>query len=101
MSDKSNKDKKSKENTVSYSKLYSLASPRDKLYMVIGHSAAAITGAGLPSFVFLMGEIIDSFNGSEDEMLDAIKKMCVIMVIIGVVIWFFSLIYYTFLLLFS
>lgn len=47
-----------------------------------------------------MGEIIDSF-ASEEEVLKAIKRISLILVGIGVIIWVFSYIYYAFLLMFS
>lgn len=90
----------SENNIVPYSKLYCLASGKDKLYMVIGHVAAVITGIGLPSFVFLMGDVIDSF-ASFDEVLESIRRISLILALIGVVIWIFSYIYYAFLLMFS
>lgn len=90
----------SESSIVPYSKLYCFASRKDKLYMFIGHLAAVITGVGLPSFVFLMGNVIDSF-ASFDEVLDSIKRISLILVLIGIAIWFFSYIYYAFLLMFS
>jgi hypothetical protein len=47
---------------VGYFKLASLASSSDKVLMWVGWSAALITGFGMPSFVFLIGDIIDSFK---------------------------------------
>ena len=48
---------------VPYNKiLLSLADRTDKLFMGFGFFAAALCGLGLPSFVFLFGNIADSFG---------------------------------------
>ena len=51
--------------SVPYSKLYCLASRSDKVLMYIGWFTSMVNGLGLPSFVFLIGNIIDSFNSYE------------------------------------
>ena len=48
--------------SVPYSKLYSLASKSDKTLMYVGWFFAAVTGCGMPSFAFLIGDVIDSFD---------------------------------------
>ena len=102
-SSKDNKKKKKDElQTVPYSKLYCLASGKDKTYMAIGFLSAAVTGVGLPSFVILMGETLDSFGDQDEQsMYDTVARMSLILVIIGVAIWITSYLYYAFLLMFS
>ena len=88
---------------VSYSKLYTFASKSDKILMTIGWSSASIAGFGMPSFVFLIGNIIDSFNptNSPDSTLDTINRMSLIFTLIGLAIWVTSYTMYSFLLIFS
>lgn len=54
---------------------------------------------GLPSFVFLFGDITDSFEGgmNPDAILDAIKRVSLILSIIGLVILFGSYMFFLFL----
>lgn len=91
--------------TVPYSKLYSLATPADKVLMYIGWASAAICGLGMPSFVFLIGDVIDAFDpritGSKEEMLSVIEEMCLIFACVGVGIWILSYVNYAFLIIFS
>ena len=58
--------------SVPYSKLMSLATPHEKRKMYCGWVFAALTGAVLPSFFFLIGDVMDSFGGatSPEEMLN-------------------------------
>lgn len=94
---------KERHKPVPYSKLYCLADRRDKTFMIIGWICACVTGLGLPGFVFLFRDIINSFNPANgpEATLDAIKRVCFIMVMLGIGIWIFSYLYYTMLLLFS
>ena len=89
--------------SMSYSKLYTYASGADKIYFYLGLISAILCGLGVPSFVFLIGDIIDAFNpnSSPEETLDTIKKLSMIFVYIGIGIWFFSYTYYGFLVIFS
>lgn len=50
------------------------ADSTDKTLIRIGYLAAIITGLAMPSFVFIFGDIINSFGGTENTGLDAIKK---------------------------
>lgn len=71
--DREGKTKEAVLPSVPYSKLYSYASKTDKIYLYIGWIASAITGLGMPSFVFLIGNVINSFdvtNTDPQEMLD-------------------------------
>jgi len=51
-----------------------------------------VTGLGLPSFVFIFGDIINSFAGN--DILEAVRPMCLEFVIIGIAIWITSYLYY-------
>ena len=83
--------------TVPYSKLYSLASTSDKTLMYIGFASSCLTGLGMPSFVFLIGDVIDSFNPyttTRDQMLKTIGKLSLILTCVGIAIWILSYISY-------
>ena len=70
----------------------------------IGWIAACLSGLGMPSFVFLIGNVIDSFDvtrTSKDDMLTVIKRMCWILVLIGTFVWIMTYTYYANLLYFS
>lgn len=71
--------------------------------MYTGWIAACITGTGMPSFVFLIGNVIDSFKPttSLDDTIKTISTMSLIFTLVGFAVWFFSYILYSFLLLFS
>ena len=85
--------------TVPYGKiLFTYADRSDKIFMGIGYALAIITGLGLPSFVFLFGNVIDSFGGNA---FDAIKKICVQFTVIGACIWVTSYLNFTFLVIMS
>ena len=88
---------------ISYSYLYKFADTSDKLLMGFGWGAACVTGCGMPSFVFLIGNIIDSFKPTTkvEDTLDTISTMSLIFTCVGFAVWFFSYIMYSFLLLFS
>lgn len=69
--------------------MYSLGSKTDKIILYLGWLSSGITGLGMPSLVFLMGDIIDAYNSytsTDEEMLDTIKQVCLTLTIIGVVI---------------
>mmetsp|Transcript_10621 Transcript_10621/g.17848 ORF Transcript_10621/g.17848 Transcript_10621/m.17848 type:complete len:339 (+) Transcript_10621:8-1024(+) len=91
------------DDSVPYSKLYSLATGSDKVLLYVGWVAAVITGLGLPSFVFLFGDVVDSFGPTvtPEEALEEIEVICLIFVIIGVGIQIFGYMFYAFLLIFS
>jgi hypothetical protein len=49
---------------VPYGKLvWTLADRADRFYFIFGLICSAACGLGLPSFVFLFGDIADSFEG--------------------------------------
>ena len=58
---------KSKGQQVSYFKiLLTYADGVDKFLMCMGYFMAIATGVGLPSFVFLFGNIVDEFGKGKD-----------------------------------
>ena len=72
--------------------------------MVVGWVAAGIAGCGMPSFVFLIGNVIDSFDTTRagpEEMLDTISFMSLLFTCIGIAVWIFSYVNYACLLIFS
>ena len=68
--------------------------------MVLGYATAIITGAGLPSFVFLFGDVIDEFGGSTD-IVEAIRPIVIELLVIGAFIWLTSYFYFAFLVIMS
>lgn len=88
---------------VTYGKLMSLATPAEKTMMVFGHIFSAITGASLPVFSFLMGNVFDSFGPatSREEQMDTVRNITIIFVFIGIGVWVCSYIYWYLLLSFS
>ena len=78
---------------VSYGKLvWTLADRQDKFLFIGGMTSSIICGLGLPSFVFLFGDIADSFEGfmPPDEILDRITNVAKLLTIIGLGVWVFS-----------
>ncbi len=72
--------------------------------MYTGWACSCLSGLGMPSFVFLIGNILDSFNSYEtppDEMLDNIKRLSGIFTLIGVFLWITTYINFAFLYIFS
>ena len=79
---------------VSYSKiLLTYADRKDKCLIAFGYFAAIITGLGLPSFVFLFGDIVDGFGPNSTDIIGSISTICLSMALIGVGIWLTSYIY--------
>ena len=62
-----------------------------------------LTGLGLPSFVFFLGDVIDSFGPTQDkyEALEVIKDITIKITLIGIAIWISSALFYGCLLAFS
>ena len=67
--------------TVSYSKLISLATGYEKCKMYFGWCFACLAGAVLPTFIWLLGDVMDSFGQSasfddtESQILNLAKVM--------------------------
>lgn len=71
--------------------------------MYVGWGCACFTGCGMPSFVFLIGNVIDSFkpDTSVDDTIKTINTISLIFTCVGIAIWITSFVMYSFLLLFS
>jgi ATP-binding cassette subfamily B (MDR/TAP) protein 1 len=87
---------------VPYGKLvWTLADKGDRFYFICGLISAAVCGLGLPSFVFLFGDIADSFEGGgelkPDEILTKITRVSLILSIIGTGVWVGSYLFFAFL----
>ncbi len=84
---------------VAYGKiLLTLADRTDKIYLAFGFATAILCGLGLPSFVFLFGDIADSFEGHmpAEEILSRITRVAKILTIIGLGVWLCSYCFFTF-----
>lgn len=91
-------DKELKElSPVPYSKiLFTYADRKDKLLIVIGLISSSLCGLGLPSIVFLFGDIADSFLlRKPDLILDAISFTAATLSIIGVAVGICGYIFFT------
>lgn len=86
-----------------YSKiLLTFADQTDKILIACGYVTAIVTGLGLPSFVFLFGDIVDSFGGgSTTNIVDAIRPTAIQLTIIGAIIWVTSYLYFALLVIMS
>jgi len=84
---------------VPYGKLmWTLADSTDRMYFILGMISAALCGLGLPSFVFLFGDIADTFEGgmNPDEILTSITRVAKILSFIGLGIWLGSYLFFSF-----
>lgn len=69
---------------------------------IFGHICAAITGLTLPCFSYLMGDVLDSFAGTDkDAQLKRIKIITIIFTVVGAGVWVVSYLYWSSLLIFS
>ena len=84
LNDGKNTDKSAQ---VPFSKLISLATPKEKCQLFVGWLFAALTGATLPLFFFFIGPVFDSFgpNTKPEEIRDKVRILAIIMGGIAVV----------------
>ncbi|CDW84334.1 abc transporter [Stylonychia lemnae] len=93
-------EKKAKTDLAPYGKiLLTYADKNDKIMITVGYIFSILTGIGLPSFVFLFGDIVNSFT--DGNILEGIKPTCLQFAIIGAVIWVTSYFYYALLVIMS
>jgi ATP-binding cassette subfamily B (MDR/TAP) protein 1 len=71
--------------------------------MWLGWTAALIGGIGLYSYVFLIGDIFDSFKQTTkvEDTIKIISRISLVLTLVGFVSWVFSYLAYSCLLLFS
>lgn len=83
--------------------LLTFADKTDRMFLIIGFCSAIICGLGLPSFVFLFGDIADSFAAfmPVSEILDRIQRVAMILTFIGLGVWGFSYLFFSFLIIAS
>ena len=81
--------------------MLTFADGKDKALITFGYFTAIATGAGLPSFVFLFGDIVNTFGPSTDDIVSKIGPIALTMVIIGLAIWITTYLYFTFLVIMS
>lgn len=65
MKDQANKD--SLKAAAPYSKLTSLASGNEKCLQILAIVLSILAGGAMPSFVFLIGYILDAFNPGDES----------------------------------
>ena len=76
---------------LSYSKLlFIFADTQDKLIIFLGFSLAIISGAALPRMIFLLGEILNEFEGEGGSLAEAIKPTILTFVCLGIAAWIFN-----------
>jgi hypothetical protein len=68
--------------------------------MIIGYLFAIITGACLPLFVFLFGDMVDEF-GVKPDIVSTVDPICIKLVVIGSFVWVTSYLYFSFLVMMS
>ena len=81
--------------------LTTFADGKDKALIGLGYATAIITGLGLPSFVFIFGDIINSFGPNQKNVVDAMRPIAIQMTVIGAFIWLTTYLYFTFLVVMS
>jgi hypothetical protein len=71
--------------------------------LYVGIISAIIAGIGLPSFIFILGDVMDTFspNVSKLEGLKTIRGITLYYLYIGLGIWLFSYLFYGFLIHFA
>ena len=69
------------------------AEKADKMLIIGGYSMAVLSGLGLPSILFIWGDILNAYTDSPD-IVAAISPTCLQIIIIGIVIWVTSYFYY-------
>jgi hypothetical protein len=83
--------------------MFTYADAKDKMFLFIGFTCAVLCGLGLPSFVFLFGNIANSFDprSPAEEALENITKVSKTLILIGAGVMFCSFVWFTFLIIAS
>jgi hypothetical protein len=90
--------KKKGPDMIPFSKFFTYTSGTDKLMLLIGTIGALIAGGIVPCMAIFIGQITTIFNPTSgpDSMLQEIRKMSLIITIIGIASWVFGYFYYAF-----
>ena len=57
--------------------LTTFADRSDKTLIALGYTTAIVTGLGLPSFVFIFGDITNSFGPNSKNVADAMRPIAI------------------------
>lgn len=75
--------------------LFRFADAQDKALIICGSILAVLSGLGIPSQVLLFADIVDAFvQNDKDKIMDSIKRIVLLMVYIGLGVWFFTYAYF-------
>ena len=77
--------------------LYKFTNGFEKLFLLIGLFAAALSGVGQPLFIIWLGDMSDAFgvNVDVDDTIRELRKITLIYVYIGIALWLLAYIYYS------
>lgn len=75
---------------VGFTEVFKFADTTDRVMMFLGGLSAFIAGAGMPAFSEIMGQMINDLAGAPGTVEENMRKTALIMVIVGLVIFFFS-----------
>ena len=75
---------------VSYFELFRYALPFDLFFLAVGGVAAALQGCALPFFSLVFGDLLNSFNKTQDQMLDAVRQDALYFIYIAIASFFAS-----------
>ena len=80
-------------------KLISLGTKSERVSLYIGWVFAGMSGAVLPSFIFMLGPVFDSFGPSQskEDSLDSVSLLAGIIGCLAVVVWITSYLQHSFL----
>ena len=69
-----------------YFKLFRFATTKDKLLMAIGTIFSIINGATMPLFMYILGDMINSFTilSNKDQIVDAASRQSIYFICVGV-----------------
>lgn len=84
---------KKEEPMVSPSEVFRYADTYDRWFMVIGVICAFLAGSGMPAFSFVFGEMINNLVQNASDVEDQMAKASLIMVLVGIVIFFLQATY--------
>ena len=77
--------------------LMTYADRTDKILICLGYFFAILTGLGIPSFTFLMGDVVVNFTDPTKSLSEMINPLALKFTIIGGVMFVTSYLYFVFL----